>query len=445
MSANTGKARASASKPLEGSATAPGDKSISHRALVLGALARGETQICSLLNGDDVVRTAAAMRSLGASVECEKTDRGPVWRVRGADWRSPERVLYFGNSGTGARLVMGAVAGQGIAAHFDGDASLRRRPMARVLDPLRAMGVCVEDRDGALPVAIRAERPLKALDFSLPMPSAQIKSAVLLAGLGAWGETIIRESEPSRDHTERMLKAFGAEITVASEGGGRTVRLKGPQRLKCAEVEIPGDPSSAAFLAAAALIVPGSDVSIRNVCVNPLRIGFYETALEMGAAIAFENERTIFGEPVADIRVRHSRLKAVAVPASRAPSMIDEYPILAVLAAFAKGETRMEGLSELRVKESDRLAAVEAGLKVNGVAAKSGPGWLKVSGAGGKVAGGGIVATRADHRIAMSFLVMGLASRGAIEIDDQSMIATSFPGFISTMSALRADISAAPS
>lgn len=424
---------------LNGEAHAPGDKSISHRALILGALAEGETAVSGLLEGHDVLRTAAAMRALGASVERDLTDAGPIWRVSGSRWRDPERPLYFGNSGTGCRLVLGAAAGQGVSARFDGDESLRGRPMTRVSEPLRLMGADIETANGKLPLALSAAA-LHGIDYRLPVASAQIKSALLLAGLGAAGETIVNEPTPSRDHSERLLKAFGAEIRVEPAGSGRRISLSGGQRLKAARVEVPGDPSSAAFLAAAATIVPGSDILIRNVLINPLRAGFFQTLSEMGANISFENRRTVSGEPVADIRARHAALKGVAVPASRAASTIDEYPILSVAAAFAAGETRMDGVEELRVKESDRLAAIEAGLNANGVATKSGPDWLVVNGRNGEVAGGARVATHLDHRIAMSFLVMGLASQRPVSIDDASMIATSFPEFAAIMRGFGANI-----
>lgn len=433
-----GPATAHPSGALAGAAAAPGDKSISHRSLIFGALAEGETSVYGLLEADDVLRTAAAMRALGAGVERD----GGVWRVTGAAWASPDRALYFGNAGTGSRLVMGAVAGQRVAASFDGDESLRGRPMGRILDPLRKMGVEATSRDGRLPVSIAGGRKLSAIDFTLPTASAQIKSAVLLAALGAEGETIVREPEPCRDHTERMLAAFGAPPRIESDGAeGRVIRLEGGRKLKATTIRVPGDPSSAAFPVAAALIVPGSDIVVEGALVNPLRIGLYETLREMGADIRFENERMEAGEPVADIRARHSRLKGVEVPAARAPSMIDEYPILSVVAAFAEGETYMPGVGELRVKESDRIAATETGLKANGVAASSGPDWLRV--AGGAVPGGGKVATHHDHRIAMSFLVMGLGAKASVAIDDAAMIATSFPSFFDLMKRLGARIAAA--
>lgn len=434
-----GAARAHPEGPLSGRAAAPGDKSISHRTLIFGALAEGETTAEGLLEADDVLRTAAAMRALGATVERDLSGGASHWRISGAAWKSPGRPLYFGNAGTGSRLVMGAVAGQGVAAAFDGDESLRSRPMGRILDPLRLMGAQASSRDGRLPVTMQGRRALHAIDFALPTASAQIKSAVLLAALGAEGETVVREPEPCRDHTERMLAAFGASVGVDGDGlGGRVIRLKGGQKLAATAIKVPGDPSSAAFPIAAALVVPGSDIVVEGVLVNPLRTGLYETLREMGADIAFENERVEAGEPVADIRARHSRLKGVEVPAARAPSMIDEYPILSVVAAFAEGETYMSGVGELRVKESDRIAATEAGLRINGVKVASGPDWLRVT--GGNVAGGGRVATHHDHRIAMSFLVMGLAAQAWVEIDDAAMIATSFPNFFALMKGLGAEI-----
>jgi 3-phosphoshikimate 1-carboxyvinyltransferase len=404
-------------------------------------LAEGETLAAGLLEGHDVLRTAAAARALGARIERDLTDGGPVWRVEGAPWRSPERALYFGNSGTGCRLMMGAVAGRGIAAAFDGDESLRSRPMRRIGEPLALMGARLMTTDGRLPASLAAGR-LKGIDYRLPVASAQVKSAVLLAGLGAEGETLVEESEPSRDHTERMLAAFGAAISIGERNGARLIRL-GPSSLKATRVDVPGDPSSAAFLAAAAAIVPGSDVLIRNTLVNPLRAGFFETLREMGANVAFENPREVSGEPVADIRVKGGRLVGVATPASRAASMIDEYPILSVVAAFAKGDSYMPGVSELRVKESDRLAAIEAGLAANGVKTESGADWLRVFGRDGDVKGGGLVATRADHRIAMSFLILGLAAAKPATVDDISMIATSYPNFFEQMQGVGASFQTA--
>ncbi|WP_411816440.1 3-phosphoshikimate 1-carboxyvinyltransferase [Hyphococcus sp. DH-69] len=426
---------------LSGTVTAPGDKSISHRSLILSALAKGESAITGLLEADDVLRTAASMRALGASVERD----GPgKWRVIGEQWQSPEKSLYFGNSGTGVRLVMGAVAGAGIRASFDGDISLRGRPMGRVLEPLRMMGVEADDREGRLPVTIKENgNGLRAVEVKLASASAQVKSAILLAALGASGTVRVHEPVLCRDHTERMLSAFGVELSTASDGkDGRFITMDGGQSLKPCDVNVPGDPSSAAFAIAAALIVPHSDVVVKGVLLNPLRTGLYQTLREMGADITFENQRVENGEDVADIRARHSVLRGIEVPAARAPSMIDEYPILSVVAAFAHGETMMTGLEELRVKESDRIASVEAGLVACGADAVSGPDWLKVSGAGGTpgMIGGALIKTNHDHRIAMSFLVAGLASEQPIEIDDASMIATSFPDFIDQINSIGGNI-----
>ena len=422
---------------LSGAAAAPGDKSISHRALILGALAGGETRVSGLLEADDVLRTAAAMRALGAEVERE----GEGWRVTGDAWKSPAQRPYLGNSGTGVRLIMGAVAGAGIAAAFDGDVSLRSRPMGRVLEPLRMMGVEADARDGKLPVEVAAGAKLTAINVKLATPSAQVKSAILLAALGAEGVTRVHEPVLCRDHTERMLSAFGVTLNISPDGEtGRYIEIAGGQKLTPCDITVPGDPSSAAFPVAAALITPNSDVTVKGVLINPLRIGFYETLREMGADISFENERLENGEPVADIRARHSLLRGVEVPDERAPSMIDEYPILSIVAAHAHGETMMTGLEELRVKESDRIACVEAGLAANGGDAVSGPDWLRVRGKGQLLRGGALVKTHHDHRIAMSFLVAGLASEKPVEIDDASMIATSFPEFFDLMAALGADM-----
>ena len=431
-----------AARPLKGEATAPGDKSISHRSMIFGALAQGETRVTGLLEGDDVLRSAAAMRALGASVErdVDSETNQSIWRVKGAPWRAPKATLYFGNAGTGARLVMGAVAGQQIAARFDGDQSLRSRPMGRILDPLAQMGAGVESKDGRLPCAVTGA-PLKGISYTLPKPSAQIKSAVLLAGLGAEGQTRIYEPVLCRDHTERMLTAFGADLRIeqSEDGKGRVIVLT-KSALTASDIDVPGDPSSAAFLVAAALLVEGSDVTVRNVLVNPQRAAFFDAARAMGGDIVYENERLLGGEPVADIRARASKLTGIEAPADQAAAMIDEYPILAVLAAFADGETHMPGIGELRVKESDRIAAVEAGLKANGVVCESGDDWLTVQGAKGDVPGGGVVETRHDHRIAMSFLVMGLAANKSVTIDDATMIATSFPSFEPMMTQLGGEI-----
>ncbi|MEZ5894923.1 MAG: 3-phosphoshikimate 1-carboxyvinyltransferase [Parvularculaceae bacterium] len=433
------RARATGGNTLGGVIEAPGDKSISHRALIFGAMADGETRIAGLLEGHDVLRTAAAMRAFGAEIERDLAEGGPVWRVVGrAEWKQPGGPVYFGNSGTGCRLVMGAAAGRGVAAAFDGDASLRSRPMRRITAPLEDMGAAFTTNDGRLPAQLAASG-LRGIRYRLPVASAQIKSAVLLAGLGARGETVVFEPEPCRDHTERMLAAFGCPQQIKEAGGVREIRVSGGAALTPASIEVPGDPSSAAFIVAAAVITPGSDVTVRGVLMNPLRTGFFDTLTEMGARLEMENLRMVNGEPVADLRARHSTLRGVETPSERAPSMIDEYPVLAVVAAFAEGESVLRGLAELRVKESDRLAAIEAGLAANGVAVETGEDWIKITG-GGDPAGGALVRTHADHRIAMSFLVMGLAARRPVEIDDASMIATSFPGFFGLMNRIGADI-----
>jgi 3-phosphoshikimate 1-carboxyvinyltransferase len=429
--------------PLKGRARVPGDKSISHRALIVGALAVGETRISGLLEGEDVLNTGKAMRALGAQVE--RTGEGE-WRVRGVGvggFAQPNGALDFGNSGTGVRLVMGAVGGCPIVAGFDGDASLRSRPMQRILDPLSLMGVRpVEVSDGGrLPLTLAGAREPLPIVYRTPVPSAQIKSAVLLAGLAAPGATTVIESEASRDHTEKLLAHFGAEVAVEPEGEhGRRITLKGEPELTPAPVVVPADPSSAAFPMVAALIVPGSEVILTDVMTNPLRTGLITTLREMGADIETLNLRSDVGEEMADFRVRASALRGVDVPATRAPSMIDEYPVLAVAASFAEGTTVMRGLKELRVKESDRLAAVANGLKANGVAVEVDGDDLIVHGRG-RAAGGGRVTTHMDHRIAMAFLVMGLASGQPVAIDDAGFIATSFPGFVPMMRALGAELS----
>ena len=431
------------SPALKGTVRVPGDKSVSHRSLIFGTLAVGETRISGLLEGEDVLNTAKACAALGARVE--RLGEGE-WRVNGVGvggLREPDAPLDFGNAGTGSRLMMGVVAGNPITATFDGDASLRKRPMRRILDPLETMGVEVIDvaEGGRLPLTLKGPRDLVPITYESPVASAQIKSAVLLAGLGAPGETTVIEREASRDHTERMLAHFGAEVTVEPHGAhGRKVTLKGRPELKPAPIRVPADPSSAAFPLVAALIVPGSDILIEGVMTNPLRTGLFITLKEMGADIAYENARVEGGEDVADIRVRHTgRLTGVDVPAERAPSMIDEYPILAVAAAYADGATRMNGLSELKVKESDRLAAVADGLAAAGVTCRIDGDDLIVEGTGA-VPGGGPVATHMDHRIAMSFLVMGLASSSPVTVDDVTFIATSFPSFLPLMEQLGAVI-----
>ena len=427
---------------LAGKVRVPGDKSISHRALIFGALSVGETQITGLLEGEDVLHTADAMRALGAAVE--RVGNG-AWRVHGvgvAGFCEPRGPLDFGNSGTGCRLVMGAAAGCPVTATFDGDASLRTRPMRRILDPVELMGARAVStgEGGRLPITLVGARDPMPIVYRTPVPSAQIKSAVLLAGLAAPGETTVIESEASRDHTERLLAHFGADISVEENGSGRKITLKGQPELTPAPVAVPADPSSAAFPLVAALIVPGSEVILTDVMTNPLRTGLITTLREMGAEIEALDVRSDGGEEMADFRVRASALRGVEVPAARAPSMIDEYPVLAVAASFAEGTTVMRGLHELRVKESDRLAAVAAGLRTNGVVFEIAGDDLIVHGSP-RPQGGGEVITHMDHRIAMAFLVMGLAAQRPVGIDDAAFIATSFPGFVPLMRSLGADLS----
>jgi 3-phosphoshikimate 1-carboxyvinyltransferase len=426
------------SRGLSGTLRVPGDKSISHRALMFGALAVGETRISGLLEGEDVLRTAAAMRALGAEVARD----GALWRVAGrgvGGLREPDDVLDMGNSGTAARLLAGILASHPFFSVLTGDASLRRRPMRRVTDPLSACGARFRGREGGrLPLAIEgADDPLP-LDYVLPVASAQVKSAVLLCGLNAPGITRVEEPAATRDHSENMLRHFGAQVAVETTAGGagRIIRLVGQPHLRAADVVVPGDPSSAAFPIVAALIVPGSDLRIEGVGLNPLRTGLFTTLREMGADLVVEAERIEGGEPVGDLVVRHSALRGVTVPPERAPSMIDEFPVLAVAAARAEGTTRMRGLHELRVKESDRLAATAAMLAANGVDVAIEGDDLIVRGTGGPPPGGGLVATHMDHRLAMSALVLGLASAAAVGVDDAAFIDTSFPGFAALMNGL---------
>jgi len=430
------------SGPVQGRARVPGDKSISHRALILGALTVGETIIGGLLEGEDVLHTSDAMRALGAHVE--RTGEG-AWRVHGVGvggFTQPGGVLDFGNSGTGCRLVIGAVGGAPITATFSGDDSLRSRPMQRVLDPLLKMGARVlQVADaGRLPLTLQGAANPIPIVYEPPVPSAQLKSAVLLAGLAAPGETTVIEAEATRDHTERLLKHFGAKITSKLHGEhGRRIVLQGQPELEPVNVLVPADPSSAAFPLVAALIVPGSELILEAVMTNPLRTGLLATLREMGASIEALDKRDDGGEEVADLRIRASALKGVDVPPERAPSMIDEYPILAVAASFAEGITRMRGLKELRVKESDRLAATADMLRANGVVVEIEGDDLIVQGKG-RPAGNGEVKTHMDHRIAMSALVMGLATENPVRIDDSAFIATSFPGFVELMRSAGADL-----
>ena len=428
------------SPPLSGQFSLPGDKSISHRALMFSAMAVGESKISGLLESDDVLATAAAMRAYGADVE--HGDDG-VWRVSGlgsGGFLEPDGPIDFGNAGTGVRLTMGIAAAHPFASTFIGDASLSGRPMGRVLEPLRKMGADVIARSGdRLPLSLRGADPMAPITYRVPVASAQVKSAVLLAGLNIEGVTTVIEPVATRDHTERMLAGFGADLQTGTNADGETViRLTGMPDLKSQTIVVPGDPSSAAFLIVAGLIVEGSDLTIENVLLNPARTGLLTTLQEMGADLAIANERLSGGEAIGDIRARHSALRGVTVPPERAPFMIDEYPVLAIAAAFAEGRTIMDGLAELRVKESDRLDAVARGLKANGVDCEEGAESLTVTGS--LVPGGGTVATCLDHRIAMSFLVMGLAAANPVTIDDGATIATSFPGFIDLMAGLGARI-----
>ena len=423
--------RARRAGPLKGQAAIPGDKSISQRAIILGGLAAGETRISGLLESGDVQSTAGAVRALGATV----TRDGPgSWRVTGVGgvWKQPDQALDFGNSGTGSRLVMGAVATSPISVTFTGDASLRSRPMARVLDPLKIFGATYEGQGpkALMPVTVMGAADAPAMDAIVATASAQVKSAMLLAALNAHGTSRIAQGTLTRDHSEKMLAGFGATITVTPDGAGEVIAIEGPVKLKACAVEVPRDPSSAAFPLVAALIVPGSEIELPNIMLNPRRAGLIETLIEMGARIEIRNRRTSGGEEIGDLIVRHSELKGIEVPHERAPSMIDEYPILAVAASFAAGTTAMRGLEELRVKESDRLEAVALGLKLNGVPYTIEGDDLLVHGLGQDgVPGGGTVPTHMDHRIAMAFLTMGMASQNPVTVDDVTMIATSFPEY----------------
>ncbi len=427
---------------LSGRADVPGDKSVSHRALILGTLAVGETRASGLLEGEDVLGTARAMRAFGAEV----TRHGDgVWSVHGVGvggLAEPEDVVDCGNAGTGVRLIMGMMATTAISATFTGDASLRRRPMGRILEPLTLFGAHSAGRAGGLlPLTLTGARKPVPVEYALPVPSAQVKSAVLLAGLNAPGETVVIEREATRDHTERMLRGFGARVTVEHLSGGRAIRLTGQPELAPLTIAVPRDPSSAAFPVAAALIAEGSEILVPSICLNPTRAGLYQTLAEMGADIVHESPREEGGEPVADLRVRFSALKGVEVPPERAASMIDEYPVLAAVAACAEGNTVMRGIGELRVKESDRISAMAAGLRANGVDVTEERDGMTVHGRGPDgVPGGATVATHLDHRIAMSFLVLGLAARAPITVDDATPIATSFPGFLPMMRGLGADV-----
>ena len=430
------------SGPLKGTVTAPGDKSVSHRSMIFGALATGETRVEGLLEGDDVIATKNAMVAFGADIRKD----GDTWIVQGrGGFSEPDQIIDCGNAGTGVRLIMGAAAAFPLTATFTGDHSLVKRPMSRVLDPLSEMGATYMCREkGRLPLTLKGGG-LKAISYRLPMASAQVKSAVLLAGLRVDGVTEVIEPEATRDHTERMLRGFGAEVEVSDEADAhgkleRHIRVRGGQALKGTHIRVPGDPSSAAFPIVAAIITPGSEVTVAGVMLNELRTGLFETLKDMGADLTVANVRDEGGEPVGDITARHSRLKGIVVPEERAPSMIDEYPILAIAAATAEGETVMRGIGEMRVKESDRIALTCAGLAACGVAVAEEPEGMIVTG-GKPVKGGARVATRGDHRIAMAHLVLGLVAEKPVEVDEPGMIATSFPTFVSLMNGLGANIS----
>ena len=429
--------------PLNGHAEVPGDKSISHRSLILGALSVGETKISGLLEGQDVLDTAKAMRAFGAEV----TDLGEGnWSVHGVGvggFAEPENIIDCGNSGTGVRLIMGVMATSPITATFTGDASLNGRPMARVIDPLAEFGCqSVGRKGGRLPMTLVGAADPVPVRYVVPVPSAQVKSAVLFAGLNAPGKTVVIEKEATRDHTERMLAGFGAEITIEETDEGRVITLTGQPELKPQTIAVPRDPSSAAFPVCAAVIVPGSDVLVPGIGLNPTRAGLFTTLREMGADLTYENEREEGGEPVADLRARFSPdLHGIEVPVERAASMIDEYPVLSVVASFASGKTHMPGVKELRVKESDRIDAMATGLRANGVEVDEGPDWWSVHGLGhGNVKGGATCVSHLDHRIAMSFMIMGMAASNPVSLDDGGPIATSFPIFERLMGGLGADI-----
>ena len=429
--------------PLNGHAEVPGDKSISHRSLILGALSVGETKISGLLEGQDVLDTAKAMRAFGAEV----TDLGEGnWSVHGVGvggFAEPENIIDCGNSGTGVRLIMGVMATSPITATFTGDASLNGRPMARVIDPLAEFGCqSVGRKGGRLPMTLVGAADPVPVRYVVPVPSAQVKSAVLFAGLNAPGKTVVIEKEATRDHTERMLAGFGAEITIEETDEGRVITLTGQPELKPQTIAVPRDPSSAAFPVCAAIIVPGSDVLVPGIGLNPTRAGLFTTLREMGADLTYENEREEGGEPVADLRARFSPdLHGIEVPVERAASMIDEYPVLSVVASFASGKTHMPGVKELRVKESDRIDAMATGLRANGVEVDEGPDWWSVHGLGhGNVKGGATCVSHLDHRIAMSFMILGMAASNPVSLDDGGPIATSFPIFERLMGGLGADI-----
>ena len=433
---------ANLSTNLTGSITIAGDKSISHRSIILGALSIGETTVDGLLESQDILATISAMQAFGAEIE-KKADK--KWHINGlgvGGLDEPEKVLDLGNSGTGVRLILGVAAGNPITSFFSGDESLSRRPMARVLKPLEMMGASFTSRTGGLlPLSCTGPQTLQPIDYSLPVASAQVKSAILLAGLNTPGKTIVREPTPTRDHTERMLKQFGSEISIETDDESQNIiTLRGESELTGQDIVVPGDPSSAAFPMVAGILAEDSRIEIKNVGINPLRFGLFEILNEMGAKTELIQKHDGVGEPIADIVVETSKLKGVTVPASIAPRMIDEYPILAVAAACASGTTRMLGLQELRVKESDRLAAMANGLKACGVTVEETSDSLTVHGTGGQIEGGARIQTQLDHRIAMSFLTLGLKAKNPIIIDNGITINTSFPGFVETMKSLGANL-----
>lgn len=447
MSAPVKSAIAKPSKTLKGTVTAPGDKSISHRSIIFGAMAEGITEVTGLLRGEDILSTVRAMQAFGAEITEDENGKWQIEGVGANGFASPTGDVDCGNAGTGVRLIMGAAAGYAMTARFTGDASLSVRPMNRILDPLREMGVSADARTtdagepGRLPVTLKSNGALRPVEYRPPHASAQVKSAILLAGLNAQGTTTVIEPIATRDHTENMLRAFGVPVDNRSIANAAHISVTGPAKLKATKIKVPGDPSSAAFPIIAALITPGSDIIVENVMMNPTRTGLFDTLNDMGAFLRADNFRKSGGETIADIHVKHSRLIGVTVPEDRAASMIDEYPVLAVAAAFATGKTIMNGIGELRVKESDRIAATAALLKANGVTVHETQDGMTVTGGEGKPPlGGGTVTTHHDHRIAMSALVLGLACQNPVKIDDASMIATSFPTFFDLMASLGAHI-----
>jgi 3-phosphoshikimate 1-carboxyvinyltransferase len=434
--------RSSKAAPLKGYARIPGDKSISHRALMLALLAEGETMIGGLLEGDDVLNTASACRALGARIV---NDGDGLWRVFGVGLgriREPLHPLDMGNSGTSTRLLAGLIASHGISAVLTGDESLSRRPMGRIIDPLSLMGArFIARKKGCLPMALQGTDHATSIAYTLPVPSAQVKSAILLAGLNAHGRTVVTEGKPTRDHSEHMLRHFGVDVQIKDEDQGvQSISLEGGQVLRGCAVDVPGDPSSAAFPAVAACLVAGSDIVLNSIGINPRRIGLYESLRDMGASIVFTNEREAGGERIADIMIKSSALHGIDVPPERVPGMIDEFPILAMAASCAQGTTRMQGLSELRVKESDRLAMIASGLTACGVSLEMGEDSLTIHGTGKPPKGGATVDTAFDHRIAMSFLILGMVTDETVTIDDGRAIRTSFPPFMSLMNDLGAAI-----